>query len=69
MNLFCGLYDVLMCSYPEVYREVRGVGNCRFKADGRMLLGLKISEGRKATVGTPLVELPKGGNRAWKGNG
>ena len=58
-----------MCSYSEGYRDVRGVGNCRFKADGKVLLGLKISEGGKATVGTPLVELLKGGNRAWKGNG
>ena len=51
------------------YREVREVGKCRFKADGRVLLGLKISEGRTATVGTLLVELLKGGNRAWKGIG
>ena len=63
------LYEVLVCSYSEFYGEVREVGNCRFKADGKVLLGLKISEGRKATVGTPLVEILKGGNRAWKGNG
>ena len=62
LNLFCGLYKVLMCSYSEGYREIRGVGTCRFIADGKVLLGLKISEGRnRPLLGHHLWNYSKGG--------